>query len=282
MTTSKPCATPRIAVALMLVLQAMHVDAGCGNAAKREDVQRRFEARARRDYVGQQQAWNFVRAMLEGYVGLAPRSTCSNWVVHFTGPSGSGKSFLAEIIAEAAFDGWEEEAYPGAYTFATTAACGLGGLLSMGLGPLGWSGGCVGGAYAMQQVLPSLRSHFHAPKSFPGQCGVRQHKFGRSSGVAEVDAWEYAVAAELLRDPAAVIVVDDVGRLGDAAAFERLGQLLCGDRIGACEGLPMHDELTPCRAVPPSSRASRCFQVRRGRQLDRRVPHGARWGRGGG
>ena len=43
-----------------------------------------------------------------------------------------------------------------------------------------------------------------------------------------VRAWEYRVAAELLRDPASVIVVDDIGRLKDAAAFDHLGRLLCG------------------------------------------------------
>jgi len=36
------------------------------------------------------------------------------------------------------------------------------------------------------------------------------------------------VAAELQRDPGAVIVVDDVARLSDASAFEHFGRLLCG------------------------------------------------------
>ena len=48
------------------------------------------------------------------YSGIAPRSTCRDWVLHFSGPSGSGKSFLAEIVASAAFDTWVEEPYPAA------------------------------------------------------------------------------------------------------------------------------------------------------------------------
>ena len=208
---------------------------GCSNAARREEVQRRFEARARRDYVGQQQSWNYVRRLLESYVGLAPRATCSDWVVHFTGPSGSGKSFLAEIIADAAFEPWEEEPYPRASTAAATAGCALVGWMGMFLGPVGASVGCTAGAYgataiidAAQHAITPLQSAFRAPRSFPAQCGVRQHHFGRNSGLAEVEAWEYSVAAELLRDPAAVLVLDDVGRLNDAAAFDHLGRLLCG------------------------------------------------------
>ena len=208
---------------------------GCSNAARQEEVQRRFEARARRDYVGQQQSWNYVRRLLESYVGLAPRATCSDWVVHFTGPSGSGKSFLAEIIADAAFEPWEEEPYPRASTAAATAGCALVGWMGMFLGPVGASVGCTAGAYgataiidAAQHAITPLQSVFRAPRSFPAQCGVRQHHFGRNSGLAEVEAWEYSVAAELLRDPAAVLVLDDVGRLNDAAAFDHLGRLLCG------------------------------------------------------
>ena len=72
--------------------------AACRNAVRREEVKERFEERARREFVGQQQAWNFVRDVLESYSGIAPRSTCRDWVLHFSGPSGSGKSFLAEIV----------------------------------------------------------------------------------------------------------------------------------------------------------------------------------------
>ena len=88
--------------------------AACRNAVRREEVKERFEERARREFVGQQQAWNFVRDVLESYSGIAPRSTCRDWVLHFSGPSGSGKSFLAEIVASAAFDTWVEEPYPAA------------------------------------------------------------------------------------------------------------------------------------------------------------------------
>ena len=43
--------------------------AACRNAVRREEVKERFEERARREFVGQQQAWNFVRDVLESYSG---------------------------------------------------------------------------------------------------------------------------------------------------------------------------------------------------------------------
>jgi len=206
----------------------------CKNAAPGGEVRREFEARARRDYVGQEQAWDFVRTALESYVGLAPRTTCADWVLHFTGPSGSGKSFLAEIIASAAFEEWEDETYPQAQLGLGVASCTTLGALGLWLGPLGGAVGCAAGtalAYtasnAAPLVFPSLNT-FRSPKLFPTQCGVLQHKFGRGSGVAEVEAFEYAAAQVLLRDPAAVIVLDDIGRLSDSAAYEHLGKLLCG------------------------------------------------------
>lgn len=233
----------------------------CANAAAGEDVRRSFEARARRDYVGQHQAWNFVRRALESYVGLAPRATCADWVLHFTGPSGSGKSFLAEIIASAAFEEWEEERYPRAQLGLASTSCALLGSLGLALGPLGATLGCAAGAAVAasavdraQEVLPSVLPAWHrsfrASAPFPGQCGVRLHKFSRGSGLSEVEAFEHAVAHQLLRDPAAVIVLDDVGRLADAAAFDRLGKLLCG--VGGSAVPEFRTSATEPELVPAS------------------------------
>ena len=204
----------------------------CTNGVPREEVKRRFESLASRDYVGQQQAWNYVRIALESYTGLAARATCSDWVLHFTGPSGSGKSFLAEMVADAAFDTWEEEPYTLAQLGLASTGCLAVGALSWALGPIvmgmGCAAGAVGGNALLTAAQSTLGSSFRAPKPFPSQCGVLQHKFSRSSGADEVRVWEYRVAQMLLRDPAAVIVVDDIGRLKDAEAFEHFGKLLCG------------------------------------------------------
>ena len=108
--------------------------ARCPNAADPLTVKRSFEALAARDYVGQQQSWNYVSAALEAYAGLAPRTTCADWTLHFTGPSGSGKSFLAELIADAALEPWEEEAYS-LSQMGVAGACGaIGGALGMLVG----------------------------------------------------------------------------------------------------------------------------------------------------
>lgn len=208
----------------------------CSNVADSSLVKPNFEQLAARDYVGQQQAWHYVSAIIEAYVGLAPRATCADWTLHFTGPSGSGKSFLAELISDAALEPWEEEAY----SLSQLGVASVGGALG---GALGWvTGGPVGGglgssvgAYSARRawqaalaVSPVLSSTFRTPKPFPSQCGVLQHKFARGSTREEVAQWEYQVARELLREPASVIVVDDVGRLRDADAFEHFGRLLCG------------------------------------------------------
>lgn len=101
----------------------------CPNGASLADVKRQFEQLAARDFVGQQQAWHYVSSVMESYTGLAPRATCADWTLHFTGPSGSGKSFLAELIASSAFEPWEEasssraSAGPAARRAFTVRAC---------------------------------------------------------------------------------------------------------------------------------------------------------------
>lgn len=197
---------------------------------------RAFESQAAAQYVGQQQSWHYVSAALESYTGSAPRATCADWTLHFTGPSGSGKSFLAELIGNAGFEPWGEEQYEMAQYGIASSGGALGGTLGwmvggpVGLG-LGSAAGTLGAQKAWQTALKysdTLRSGFRAPRPFPSQCGVLQHKFSRGSSAAEVRQWEYRVAQELRRDPASVIVVDDIGRLRDAEAFEHFGRLLCG------------------------------------------------------
>jgi hypothetical protein len=212
----------------------------CPNAVPAVDVKRRFETLAARDYVGQQQAWNYVSGALERYSGLAPRATCADWTVHFSGPSGSGKSFLAEIVANAAFQEWEEEPYPLAEIGAAAGgamACGsaayaIGGLLGGPLGAGAAGAACALGVHkawgALSELSSSMQRTFRATRPYPAQCGVINHKFSRKSTVEEVRTWEYRVAKSLLLDPRTIVVVDDIGRLKDAEAFEHFGNLLCG------------------------------------------------------
>jgi|EP00900_Chrysochromulina_parva_P026861 hypothetical protein len=205
----------------------------CHNAVSREAVLRTFEAQVAAHYVGQQQTWHYVSAALESYTGGAPRATCSDWTVHFTGPSGSGKTFLAELIGNAAFEPWGEEAYDIAQYGVASGGGALGAALGwMVGGPLGVGLGATAGGLAAQKVMQAAMSSeslgFRVPHPFPSQCGVLQHKFSRGSSLAEVRQWEYRVAQELRRDPTSIIVVDDIGRLRDAQAFEHFGTLLCG------------------------------------------------------
>ena len=164
-----------------------------------------FDARVRRDYVGQAEPRRIARESLYRFFGRT-RSTCGERVLHFTGPSGSGKSFLAQITAEAIFDAWEYELYPSmTYGDDCTAAH----------------------AY-------DVRS-FRARRSFPSQCGVNQHKFSAATTERAVELWGQRVAETLLSDGSAVVIVDDVLRIDDQAALDRLGELICpsGDGIPA-------------------------------------------------
>lgn len=208
----------------------------CPNAAEnRLNIKRDWEKLVARDYVGQQQSWHYVTPILQKYSGLQPRATCEDWTLHFTGPSGSGKTFLAELIATAAFEPWAEEAYSIAQLGVAAGGGALGGALGMIVGPIGGGLGAGVGAYAATAAWdkalsfsPTLARTFRAPKPFPSQCGVVQHKFSRASDAAEVAQWEYSVAKQLQKDAASVIIVDDIGRLKDAGAFEHFGRLLCG------------------------------------------------------
>ena len=82
---------------------ALHTSllASCPNAAPDWNATlSKFDARVRRDYVGQAEPRRIARESLYRFFGRT-RSTCGERVLHFTGPSGSGKSFLAQITAEA-------------------------------------------------------------------------------------------------------------------------------------------------------------------------------------
>lgn len=211
----------------------------CPNALAADRVQRTFESSAALQYVGQQQSWHYVSLALESYTGSAPRATCADWTLHFTGPSGSGKSFLAELIGNSAFEAWGEEEYELTQLGVASGGGALGGALGWAIGgPVGFGfGSAVGGIGAQRawrtamEWSESLRTTFRAPRPFPSQCGVLQHKFSRGSAIEEVRAWEYRVAAMLQRDPRSVIVVDDIGRLKDSESFDHFGSLLCG--VGA-------------------------------------------------
>ena len=193
----------RAAVALTHLALAL---ATCPNAAPDWNATlSTFDARVRRDYVGQAEPRRIARESLYRFFGRT-RSTCGERVLHFTGPSGSGKSFLAQITAEAIFDAWEYELYPSmTYGDDCTAAH----------------------AY-------DVRS-FRARRSFPSQCGVNQHKFSAATTERAVELWGQRVAETLLSDGSAVVIVDDVLRIDDQAALDRLGELICpsGDGIPA-------------------------------------------------
>ncbi len=247
----------------------------CPNAVSPYEVKRRFETLAARDYVGQQQSWNYVGGALESYTGLAPRASCADWTLHFSGPSGSGKSFLAELVSNAAFEPWEDEQYSLAQLGLVTSAGAVCGLIGGIFGPVGIGAGsaaCALGANKVWQVAQgmstTMQRTFRAPRPYPSQCGVVQHKFSRGSSVAEVRAWEHRVAESLLRDPATIVVVDDIGRLRDAEAFEHFGRLLCGVggnsipefHTGSADGTlvrcaaPRRPRARPTRRITPEPR----------------------------
>ncbi|KAJ1462130.1 hypothetical protein M885DRAFT_494295 [Pelagophyceae sp. CCMP2097] len=126
--------------------------------------------------------------------------------VHFTGPSGVGKSFFAKLVATACFE--ESEFYTG----------GSGGAGDALADP---AAAVLSGARALAAAALGARARDSgfwgaAPRPFPTQCGVAWWKFARvdaSEAEVEVRRALAAAAAAVRSCGGAVLIFEDVNRL---------------------------------------------------------------------
>ena len=90
-------------------LLSLLVYGGCPNAIDLDEVRSVFDDRAKRLIVGQAGALAAARSAIESWRRRDQRD-CEDRVLHLTGPSGTGKTLLSEIIAGSLFnDTWSNE-----------------------------------------------------------------------------------------------------------------------------------------------------------------------------
>ena len=198
---------------VLLALQLLPVASDCPNRVPAKDVISRFSDLINAEYVGQQQAIDIVKQRLDLYLE-GERSDCSDWAMHLTGPGGSGKTFLAELVARSLFEEWA------------------------------WKHPAPQLASSYAELVLSYTSTEQVRVPMPHQCGVTSLDMD-AGDVEDVREWEYRVAEGLRESPAAVIIVNDIGRLQDANAVKEFGKLVC-----PAEGFPRfrHDPHGPFAA----------------------------------
>ena len=92
-------------------LLSLLVYGGCPNAIDLDEVRSVFDDRAKRLIVGQAGALAAARSAIESWRRRDQRD-CEDRVLHLTGPSGTGKTLLSEIIAGSLFnDTWSNEPF---------------------------------------------------------------------------------------------------------------------------------------------------------------------------
>ena len=94
-----------------MLFVALVVLGGCPNAIDLEEVRDVFDVRVKDTIVGQAGALAAARSAIENW-RRRDQKECEDRVLHLTGPSGTGKTLLSEIIAGSLFnDTWANEPF---------------------------------------------------------------------------------------------------------------------------------------------------------------------------
>ena len=213
--------------ALAVLIGLGTVRAGCGeksaNARELDDVLPSFNKHIRRLFVGQTGAVSTARRELAEFVN-AP--VAEPLVLHFVGPSGTGKSYLAEIIAKSRFRPVDcKPQNEDLVDKGLSAAGAIAGVkLGSPLGPLGMLGGAAIGAltgfvtgWGTNRALEHTCMDSGDLNHWLQMCGVVRIDFSHMGGghddgafAAEKLAQELELAAEeVLYHPNAVLIFDD-------------------------------------------------------------------------
>jgi len=90
---------------VLLGLCVVVADASCPNKVFREEVVSRFNQQVETNFVGQSRAVRTIRELLQDHaLELSSSREGGPLVVHLVGPSGTGKTFMAEIMSTSLFD----------------------------------------------------------------------------------------------------------------------------------------------------------------------------------
>ena len=235
-------------IAAVTTLAAAKDQCGCANAVpSSKSVDLLEEAFAKR-VAGRRRTKQAVLAAIRQQASAASSGRAAPLRLHFTGPSGVGKSFLAQLVATAKFE--ESRRYTGYATIGAGAATAAsvatgavvakvstwGALITVVSSPIAVAGGLLGllSAALFGWQAGDLADAYWgtSPAPYPTQCGVSWWKFASFSdekdAVSDARGAVKAAASAVAECPGAVVVLEDVNRLPPSAlrALEPLTQPL--------------------------------------------------------
>lgn len=170
-------------------------------------------------YVGQQRAVKAVRRELEEKINLEVREPV---VLHFVGPSGTGKSFLAQITATSIFNPVNcAPKHEGLLktSSSATGAVALAAQVGLMANPLAAMAASVGGAalglltgYGINSLVERTCVDASELDNWLLTCGIVHRSFneaGEEEAMVAMKSVLERAAEELLREPRTVVILDD-------------------------------------------------------------------------
>ena len=235
-------------ITAITTLAAAKDQCGCANAVPSSKSVDLLEDAFAKRVAGRRRTKQAVLAAIRQQASAASSGRAAPLRLHFTGPSGVGKSFLAQLVATAKFE--ESRRYTGYATIGAGAATAAsvatgavvakvstwGALITVVSSPIAVAGGLLGllSAALFGWQAGDLADAYWgtAPAPYPTQCGVAWWKFAAFSSeedaVSDARGAVKAAASAVAECPGAVVVLEDVNRLPPAAlrALEPLTQPL--------------------------------------------------------
>ena len=235
-------------IAAVTTLAAAKDQCSCANAVPNSKSVDLLEDAFAKRVAGRRRTKQAVLAAIRQQASAASSGRAAPLRLHFTGPSGVGKSFLAQLVATAKFE--ESRRYTGYATIGAGAATAAsvatgavvakvstwGALITVVSSPIAVAGGLLGllSAALFGWQAGDLADAYWGttPAPYPTQCGVAWWKFAafadEKDAVNDARGAVKAAALAVAECPGAVVVLEDVNRLPPSAlrALEPLTQPL--------------------------------------------------------
>ena len=226
-----------VVIAAVTTLAAAKDQCSCANAVPNAKSVDLLEDAFAKRVAGRRRTKQAVLAAIRQQASAASSGRAAPLRLHFTGPSGVGKSFLAQLVATAKFE--ESRRYTGYATIGAGAATAAsvatgavvakvstwGALVAVASSPIAVAGGLLGllSAALFGWQAGDLADAYWgtAPAPYPTQCGVAWWKFASFSeerdAVNDARGAVKAAASAVAECPGAVVVLEDVNRLPPSA-----------------------------------------------------------------